>query len=123
MRSAAVQVLQRLDPAAFRRAAEKARARGPVKAKVVRRDGKLFFEGRSLEEWLQRLSVSYIPNEIFGRPRPDEPLAAIRAFGPDAPPVLIETLKSDQWAMRQAAAAALEAIGNEGRPAVDAPWQ
>ncbi len=72
-----------------------------------------------MEEWIQRLSVSYIPNEIFGRPRPDEPLAAIRVIGAEGVPVLIETLKSDQWPLRQAAAAGLQALGEQARSTVE----
>jgi HEAT repeat protein len=117
--SEVARTLQRLDPAAYKTVTEKLQARGPVVAKVERRDGKLFYQGRSLEEWIKRLSVSYIPNEIFGRPRPNEPLAAIRAIGADAVPVLVDTLKSDEWPLRQAAAAGLETLGLPAASAID----
>ena len=78
VRSAARSLLQRTDPAAFRRAADQVRTAGPISSKTGKRDGQIFYQGRSLGEWIERLSVSYIPNEIFGRPRSDEPLAAIR---------------------------------------------
>lgn len=119
VRSAAARVLQKIDPAAHKQVAAQARARGPLETKVVTRDGQRFYQGRALNEWIDRLTVSYVPNEIFGRPAPNEPLAAIRAFGADAVPVLIETLKDSQWTKRRAAAAGLEALGSQAAPAVD----
>jgi hypothetical protein len=119
VRSAAGGVLQRVDPAAYRQVAEQARARGPVESKVVKRDGQFYYQGRSLDEWIQRLSVSFVPNEIFGRPRPDEPLAAIRAIGVDAVPMLAEKLQNGQWQEQQAAAAGLEALGSSAGPAIN----
>jgi len=119
VRVAAAGALRNLDPATYQRAVAAASARGPVVDKVVKRDGKLFYQGRSLDEWIERLSVSYVPNEIFGRPSPDEPLAAVRAMGADAVPVLVDTLKSDQWQLRRAAAAGLKALGPKAADAIE----
>ncbi|TWU28354.1 HEAT repeat domain-containing protein [Bythopirellula polymerisocia] len=111
VRYAAERTLKELDPKAYKQVAEQAQLRRPVVERVERRDGKLIYQGRSLEEWLGRLSASYMPNEIFGRPSPDEPLAAIRASGPDALPTLLETLKSGAQPIRRAAAAGIGALG------------
>jgi HEAT repeat protein/DNA-binding beta-propeller fold protein YncE len=113
-------LLSKLDPQALQQAAETAQARGPMVDRVKKRGGKLFYQGRPLEEWIKRLSVSYIPNEIFGRPSPDEPLAAIRAIGPDAVPVLLDTLKNGETEfLRRAAAAGLAALGPQAAPTVE----
>ncbi len=107
VRSAAERTLKELDAKAYEQARAQVRARGPVADQVERRGGRLFYQGRSLHEWLGRLSASYMPNEIFGQPLPDEPLAAIRAMGPDAVPLIVATLKSEEQPLRRAAAAEL----------------
>ena len=119
VRSASARHCQRIAPAAFRQVAERARTQGPVESKVTKRDGKIVYQGRSLDEWFERLVVSYVPNEIFGRPAPNEPLAAIRAIGPDAVPTLLKELQSDQGVRRQAAAAGLNALGPQSMAAID----
>ena len=116
---AALHALRRLDAKAYGNANSALRARGPVQPKVEKRDGKLVYEGRPLEEWIERLGATYVPNEIFGRPSPVAPLAAIRAFGADAVPELISALKSPRWETRQGAAAALEALGSQAKSAVE----
>ena len=119
VRYAAEKTLRELDPKAYKQATEQARSAGPVVDRVERHDGKLVYQGRPLEEWLGRLSASYIPNVIFGRPTPDEPLAAIRAIGPDAIPLLVDTLKRSEQPMRRAAAAGVGALGPQAAAAVE----
>ena len=118
VRAAAERTLKELDPMAYEQFTAQARTRGPVVDRVERRDGQLRYQGRSLEEWLGRLSASYMPNEIFGQPRPDEPLAAIRAIGLDAMPVLLATLKSSEQPLRRAAAAGLGSLGSQAKAAI-----
>lgn len=115
---AALHALRRLDAKAYADANVALRARGLVQPQVVERKGQLMYEGRSLEEWIERLGVTYVPNEIFGRPSPQAPLAAIRAFGAGAVPALIEALKSPRWETRQGAAAGLEALGPQAKSAI-----
>lgn len=119
VRYAAERTLKESDPKAYERATAQARSRRPVLDSVEQRNGKLIYQGRSLEEWLGRLSASYLPNEIFGRPTPDEPLAAIRAIGPDAVPLLVDTLKRSEQPIRRAAAAGLGTLGPQAVSAVE----
>jgi WD40 repeat protein len=109
----AARALDHLNPAALGAVAEKLRAQGPVTDKVEKRGGKLIYQGRPLEEWISKLSKSFIPNEIFGRPSADEPLAAIRAIGADAVPELLNAIKGQDWALRHAGVAGLKALGPE----------
>ncbi|TWU29489.1 hypothetical protein [Bythopirellula polymerisocia] len=107
----ALRALEKIDPIAFRETVTKLRARGPVRAKVEKRNDEFYYQDRSLDDWMDRLTQCFIPNEIFGRPSPQEPLAAIRAMGADAVPTLMKALESTEWSRRQAAAAGLEILG------------
>jgi HEAT repeat protein len=106
LRRFALEIFSRVDEAAAQQALERA-GQGPrPDGQIHERDGQWFYEGRSLESWIEHLSVSFVPNEIFGRPRPETPLQAITAPGDHAVPALIEALESTRWPIRRAAARA-----------------
>lgn len=106
---------------AFRRAKARSSAESAQPSGVVRRGGQLLYDGRPVEEWIERLGRHYEPNEIFGRSGRAGPAAAVQAFGAaEAVPALIKALQDKRWAMRIGAADGLGMFAADAEPAIPA---
>ena len=82
----------------------------PAGQVAVARSG-LSYGGTSLEEWIEQLGGSFVPNEIIGSGSPQPALQAIGAIGVPAVPVLAASLADGRWWIRQAGAAGLGKLG------------
>ncbi len=119
VRARALHALTKLDPQEALEATRQQAQLGAVAAEVEQREGQFYFQDRSLNEWLNRLSVSFVPNEFTGAQSPKESLEAIRAMGPQIVPALIEILKDGPPQLRRAAAKGLGTLGPQAEPAVE----
>lgn len=106
---------------AFRRAQTRANAEASQPPRVVRHGEQALYDGRPIEEWIERLGQHHAPNEIFGRSDRTGPAAAVRAFGAaDAVPAMIKALQDKQWAMRVGAADGLSMFAADAKEAIPA---